>query len=113
MQDYRAIANQLIQALKNAASANIASLETQRTNAFEDITNNSNARGTLYSTSTGYKQLRTDAEKFQPAIAAEQRKAVEGEIQIKSDLLDTSRKIDALNKAASELAGITFSELLV
>lgn len=112
MQDYQEIANQLINALRQASQANIASLNVFRENAFEDIANEQNSRGTLYSTSTGYRQIRADTEKFQPAIAKQEQGALQGQIQIKSDLLDTKRKIDAMNASAKELAGITFNDLL-
>lgn len=113
MNDYKQLAEQLIQALRQASQANVDSLNIFRRNTFEDIANQQNARGSLYSTSTGYRQLRTDAEQFQPKIAEQQQQAVQGEIRIRSDLLDTSRKIDALNRSAKELAGIKFDDLLV
>lgn len=112
MQDATKIAQQMIKALQNAANANIGALNVQRENVFEGITNQRNARGTLYSSGTGYQQLRADAETFQPAIAEQRQKAFMGEIQIKSDLLDTKRKIDAINRSAKELAGIKFDGLL-
>jgi len=112
MNDYVALAQQLIKALEQSRDANIASLQTQRETGFEQITNQRAARGTLYNTGTGYQQLQFDAGKIQPAIAEQQQGALLGKIQIKSDLLDTSRKIKALNRSAKELAGIKFDKLL-
>jgi len=112
MNDYNKLAQQLIQALRNAANANIANLNVRRETGFEDIANQRAARGSLYSTGTGYQQLRFDSENIQPAIAQQEQGALTGEISIKSNLLDTKRKIDSLNRSAKELAGITFDGLL-
>lgn len=116
MQDYNALAASLIQALKDSASAGLKQFDAARRNTFEDINNRGAKRGTLYSTAGANQQSRYDATTYIPGKTQLQGKEQTQEIQVKSDLLDTQRKIDALNKSAAQLNGIDdnyFNSLLV
>lgn len=101
--DYQALANQLIEALKNSTTAGLDQLRMSRRNTFEDLNNRAAKRGTLYSTGGAAQQSRFDATKYLPGQAQLLGTQQQNEIKIKSDLLDTQRKIEAMNKAASEL----------
>jgi MFS superfamily sulfate permease-like transporter len=114
--DYRALADALISALNNSTQASITQLDMTRRNTFEDINNRGAKRGTLYSTAGANQQSRFDATKYLPAKAQVQANQQQQTIKIKSDLIETQQKIDAMNKAASQLNGIDdnyFNSLLV
>lgn len=101
--DYQKLANQLIDATKQAAQDNIASLNTQNELDNENINNAANAGGTLYSTATGVRQLQNYNQNILPKITAQQQGALNTEISTRSNLLDTQRQIDAQNEAAAQL----------
>lgn len=114
--DYKALADALINALKQSTDAGLGLLDVQRRNTFEDINNRSAKRGTLYSTAGASQQSRYDATKYLPGRAQIQGQAQQQELSIKSNLIDTQQKIDALKRAASELNAIDdnyFNSLLV
>lgn len=66
----RNVINTQVAALPGAAAADIAGLDTAKTNAFSDITNAANARGVLYSGAPINEQNKYVGEKYLPARAA-------------------------------------------
>lgn len=114
--DYNALANALIDALKQSTSAGLAQLDMARRNTFEDMNNRSSKRGTLYSTGGGAQQSRYDGTTYLPNQAKLRSQEQTGILGIKSNLISTQQKIDAMNKAASQLNSIDdnyFNSLLV
>jgi len=114
--DYKALADALISALKQNTQAGLGLLDVQRRNTFEDVNNRSARRGTLYSTAGANQQSRYDATKYLPGKAQLQAQGQQQELTIKSNLIDTQQKIDALKRAAGELNAIDdnyFKSLLV
>jgi hypothetical protein len=116
MQDFNALANALLAALGQQTNAGISQMGVQRRNTFEDFNNRAAKRGTLYSTGGGAQRSRYDATTYVPGKAQLQGNQLQQEIKVKGDILTTQRKIDAMNKAATELNGIDdnyFKSLLV
>lgn len=113
MDDINQLAKQLITALKSSTESGIAFQGMQRRNFFEETQNRAAQKGTLYSTGPRGQQLKYEGETYLPAVTQAKQKQQQAEITIGSDLLETKRKIDALNRSAKELNSITFDHLLV
>lgn len=112
MEDINQLAQQLIAALRSSTEANISFQGMQRRNFFEETQNRAASRGTLYSTGPRAQQLKYEGDTYLPAVTQARQQQLQKEITIGSDLLETKRKIDALNRSAQELNGITFDHLL-
>lgn len=112
MNDVNKLASELIKALTKSTDQAINLLGIQRRNSFEDMANRSNKQGTLYSGARGAQQSRFDGTSYIPAVAQARNQLTQQKITIKGDVLDTKRKIAAMNRAAKELNGISFKALL-
>ncbi len=112
MQDLNALAQSLIDALKRSTQSSIDLMGIQRRNFFEDGLNKAARRGTLYSGANAAQQTRYEGATYLPSVTQARSKSEQQQIGIKTDLLNTQRKIDAQNRAAAELNGITFDHLL-
>lgn len=108
MEDYKTLAQQLIDAVTASAAQETKNIEVQKGNAFSDINNSANASGVLYSTRPGFQKSRYIANTYEPAKAAIAMKPLTTQTTIASNLLDTTRAIDAQNKAAAILNTIKF-----
>lgn len=110
--DINAIANQLIQALRSATASNIRFEDLKMRNFNEDVMNKGAARGTLYSTAGANQQSRNFGTNYLPAVTKFNQQQQQAEISTNSAVLDAQRKIASMNRAATELNGITFDSLL-
>lgn len=114
--DYKALADSLIQALRNSTQSSLNLIDNNRRNFTEDIRNRAAKRGTLYSSGSAAQETRYNATQYIPNRVKAESQQQSQEIAIKSDLIDTQNKITAMNKAAQELNGIDdnyFNSLLV
>lgn len=108
--DFNAIAQQLIDAIKAQSTAGIAQLGQSRRNDFSTIMNRANAKGTLYSTDASQQKTKYDANTYLPKLATLQATPLNSELSIRTNLAETQAKIDAINKSASQLNGLSFDD---
>lgn len=110
--DINAIANQLIQAIKQSAQANLGFEDLKMRNFNEDVMNRGAARGTLYSTAGANQQSRYLGTTYLPKTTQIQQQAQQNELNVHSGVLDAQRKIQSLNRSANEINSISFDALL-
>lgn len=108
MDDLKAIAQQLIDAVQASSEASLKSLDATKRNTFADINNANNARGSLYSTQGGRQRTRWIGSTYMPAQAKLRQQPVLAKFNTLSQIQDSQRKIDSLTRAAAELNGIVF-----
>lgn len=107
MNDYNALANAFLAAIKQSADAQVGANNTAQLNTNASINNQANARGTLYSTQPSFMQS-VEQNKTNQKNASIQTNVLSNTFNVQSSLLDTKYKIDAMNRAAAELNKMTF-----
>lgn len=112
MNDVNKLAQQLINALRDSTSSQVDLLGLNRRNFFEDGMNRAASRGTLYSGGNQAQQTRYEGSTYLPAVTQARSQGLQQEIGIKSDVLETKRKIEAQKRAAKEINSITYTHLL-
>lgn len=107
MNDYKTLAEQFLAAITEASNAQISAngINLQNTNA--SINNQANAKGTLYSTEPAFRQTQAAAKNVQNNSAIN-KSLLENTFSVRSSILDTQHKIEAMNRAASELNKMVF-----
>lgn len=108
--DFKTLAQQLIDAVSANAQSEGKALDVAKGNTFSQINNSANASGTLYSTRPAFLKSQFVSEKYEPAKAAIAMKPLTTQVTMASQLLETTRAIEAQNKAAQVLNSIKFED---
>lgn len=87
-------------------AAQLQSLDTGRRLENAQTANQFNARGQLYSTGLATAQMRNLAG-YLPQVSKINQQATESQVSITQNVQDTINRINEINKAAAELAGLS------